>query len=315
MTTTERAISQDARDEADACWLCSSTRSEVWKQRGINRALVPDDMAITDSRYGVTLTLRKCSDCGFIFAEDDEVRALVSLYERLEDTGYEGSQDTRLLQMQEILDLVEKAHPGARTLLDVGAAAGLLVAEARRRGLDAEGVEPSASLVAAAARDRNVCLHRGTFPHPDLAGRRFDVILLVDVIEHVADPVGLLRAGREHLAEGGRMIVITPDVGSVAARLLGPKWWHFRLAHVGYFSRETLTEAARSAGLQALGWRRAKWYFRSGYLADRVARYLPTKGLTRLVRRVEPRLLDIIIPLNLFDSWIATFTPVERSGS
>ena len=63
---------------------------------------------------------------------------------------------------------------------------------------------------------------------------------LVDVIEHVADPLALLRGARDYVAPGGLVLLVTPDVDSVAARLFGKRWWHLRLAHVGYFNRRSL---------------------------------------------------------------------------
>lgn len=274
----------------------------------------PEDLQITDHRYGVTLSLRKCARCGFIFADDTELAELTALYEQLDDPEYETTQDTRLLQMQWLLAKTRRLRPQARTLLDIGAGAGLLVAEARRGGLDAIGVEPSRSLVEAAPKVNGVEILQGIFPHPALAGRKFDLITVVDVIEHVAKPIELLRHCRESLSPGGLLVVVTPDVSSVLAKVLGRRWWHFRLAHVGYFNRSSLQRAAESAGLASLHWFRAKWFFRVRYLAERTAEYLPVGLLNRLARRVAPLnwLYDQVVPLNLHDSWVALLGPEAK---
>lgn len=299
-----------------ACWVCKSHRTVPWKPRSIDRPLEPADFQITDSRYGVTLALHRCSDCGFIFADPSGVDELVALYERLDDPEYESTQDTRALQMQWLLERIQQTHPRARTWLDIGAGAGLLVSLARARGLDATGVEPSRALVRAAEKLHGIRLHQGIFPHPDLAGRQFDVISLVDVIEHVSDPVGLLRSCREALAPDGVLLVVTPDVSSFLARRLGPRWWHFRLAHVGYFDRNTLGKAAYQAGLDAPHWFRARWFFRVSYLAERLACYLPLGAWNRFALRTRPLswLYQRVIPLNLFDSWVTLMTHGRRSG-
>jgi hypothetical protein len=92
----------------------------------------------------------------------------------------------------------------------------------------------------------------------------------------------------------------------LARRLLGKRWWHFRLAHVGYFDARSLADACARAGLDVSKRFRAKWFFRVSYLAERVLRYMPI-GLverslhaTALGRRVGDR----VMPLNLFDSWV-----------
>ncbi len=292
--------------DAAPCWVCGSLRSRPYKARTIDRALVSDDLRISDSNYGATLALDRCEDCGFLFANDAGLGELFALYEGLEDPGYEESQEPRRLQMEWLLDAALAAAPHVRSLLDVGAAAGLLVKLARDRGLEAEGVEPSESLVATAKRLHGVELRKGSIPNAALAGRRFDAVFLVDVIEHVADPVGLLRSAAELVAPGGILLVVTPDVASHAQKLLGDRWWHFRLAHVGYFDASSLALACERAGLSVARRFRAKWFFRVGYLAERVGRYLPTDALTRRLGRTAlgARLLRQVIPLDLHDSWV-----------
>jgi len=287
-----------------SCPVCSSTRTTLWKSRNLDRELTPEDFRITDSRYGVTLTLHKCEDCSFLFADPSETAHLTALYEQLVDPSYEEGAENRALQMRWLLRLGKAIRPQARTLLEIGAGSGLLVSEAGHMGLQAVGVEPSNSLVATAKKSRGVDLIQGIYPHPQLAGRRFDLVYLIDVIEHVEDPVQLLADCASALAPGGVFLVVTPDVSSMAAKLLGRRWWHFRLAHVGYFNRRSMSEACRRAGLTIESSRRIRWFFPIRYLAERASLYLPVGPLNRLAERVPPFawLYDRVIPVNLRDS-------------
>lgn len=270
------------------CWVCGSTETRPWRSGSSAADLGSDDLRITDSRYGRTLSLDRCDACGFRFAEAAEAEQLVALYEGLKDPGYEGSQEGRRSQMRTLVRLALAARPGARTALDVGAASGLLVTEAEDAGLQAIGIEPSRSLVAQ-AQDRNganvLC---GILPSPELEGRRFDIVFLVDVIEHVVDPVGLLGHCVGHLAEDGLLLLVTPDMSSLSAKLLGSRCWHYRLAHVGYFDRRSLEAAFSRVGLRSLEWHRPVWYFTVSYLASRLEAYLPVGWLNRLARRFGP---------------------------
>lgn len=300
------------------CWVCSSADTFKWKERSAGSRLQSEDFQITDSHYGRTLALLKCRECGFIFAEGEDLERLTALYEQLTDSEYEETQDTRLLQFRWLLASSRRQAPSARTLLDVGAGVGLLVAEARRDGLDAIGVEPSHALVAAARRINSVKLLQGVFPHPDLVGQRFDIVCLIDIIEHVPRPVEMLQACARALSPGGVVVIVTPDVESIPARLLGRRWWHFRIAHVGYFSRSSLTRAMRVAGLEPVRWFRAKWFFRTQYLADRITQYLPLRGLNGWAqrRRALAGLYRQVVPLNLHDSWVVIGTAAtDRRGS
>ena len=287
------------------CWVCGSAETDLWKPRSLDRPLEPRDLQITDSNYGCTLALRRCRKCAFVFADAAELGELSALYERLVDDAYEAGQDFRSLQMRWLLDAASAAHPEIRTALDVGAGAGLLVKLARQRGWNAEGVEPSRQLVECAWNQNGVRLHLGTIPHRDLDHRQFDAVFLVDVIEHVADPIGLLRSAAQLMAPGGIMLVVTPDIRSWMARLLGQRWWHFRLAHVGYFDARTFGKASAQVGMRVVRRFRAKWFFRIAYLAERLARYLPVGWINRLMRGTVPgrAVSNLVIPLNLCDSW------------
>jgi SAM-dependent methyltransferase len=271
----------------------------VWKPSSVQDELVPEDLAITDSRYGTTLQLVEC-DCGFRFADPDAVPDLVALYEALDDQAYSETADVRRVQQRALVAALRRQRPDARTLLDVGAANGLLVEEASRAGMQAVGVEPS-QVLAAEARDRGLEVHAGVLPHPSLADRRFDLVTLVDVIEHVTDPVGLLRLACEQVTDDGCVLVVTPDIASFAARALGRRWWHLRLAHVGYFTRPTLTRALAAAGLVPERWWRPGWVFEVGYLVERVGQYVPGVGRAAAPHR-DAWLMHRAVPLNLFDS-------------
>jgi SAM-dependent methyltransferase len=114
----------------------------------------------------------------------------------------------------------------------------MLVERALAMGYQAEGIEPSIYLQALAMA-REIPVRRGVLPNDGLVGP-YDVITLIDVIEHVSDPVALLENARDILAPAGVLVIVTPDVGSIAARVFGSRWWHYRVAHVGYFNRANL---------------------------------------------------------------------------
>ena len=294
-------------NSSTACWVCGSTTVRLWKGCSIQRPLEPSDLHITDSRYGLTLRLWQCENCGFIYADSVAYDDLVALYSQIDDPGYLESLSGRNLQMQWLVDQALRFRPYAKTMLDIGAGAGALVQAGLSRGLQAEGVEPSAALVEAARRRFGIELVQGAFPQARPSRDSYDMVFLVDVIEHVADPVDLLRACSGALSSGGVLIVVTPDVRSVLARILGKRWWHFRLAHVGYFGRRTLSLTASRAGLQPLHFFRARWFFPIGYLAERLTRYLPVGPVNRLAERTPflRALYKQVVPLNLFDSWVA----------
>jgi SAM-dependent methyltransferase len=94
-----------------------------------------------------------------------------------------------------------------RRILDVGCGQGQLGSILRERGHHVTGIDmypPQFELDAFIEAD----LARG-LPIP--ADQRFDVIVLADVLEHMAEPLPFLRAVVNHVAEGGTVLVSLPN--------------------------------------------------------------------------------------------------------
>jgi 2-polyprenyl-3-methyl-5-hydroxy-6-metoxy-1,4-benzoquinol methylase len=291
--------------EADPhrCWICGGA-SRPFRPSTIRQTVDSDSVRITDSRYGETAALSICQTCGFVFADPVPHSDVLGLYEGMEDDAYQDGSASRRLQMRGLLGQAVAARPAARTLLDIGAGTGLLVSEARARGLDAHGIEPSRWGVETARTANQVELLLGTTQ--DWLGRlgRYDIVTLIDVIEHTTDPLTMVREAASFLAPGGVLVIVTPDIGSVPARVMGRRWWHHRVAHVGYFNRSSMRRALKEANLVLEGETYATWRFPVSYLAERLVRYVPIFPVSTVLRRLAraPRLGAREIPVNLRDS-------------
>lgn len=142
-----------------------------------------------------------------------------------------------------------RSPPGL--FLDVGAGSGRLLAAALQAGWQAVGVEAD-PVFAAEARALRLPVAEGFFPEVSLPQTRFDVITMLDVIEHAIDPLALLRAVRDRLMAGGLLVLQAPNVDSLLVRLEGPANSNFCHGHWNHFSASTLERAASAAGFQAL---------------------------------------------------------------
>jgi SAM-dependent methyltransferase len=146
---------------------------------------------------------------------------------------------------------------GAR-LLDVGCGNGAFLDRARRAGWDAMGVDPDPVAVQA-ARCRGLNVQRGGIECLDAGTPPFDVITLNHVIEHVHDPVALLRGCRSLLRPGGRLWLQTPNLEAQGHRLYGRHWRHLDPPrHLVLFTPTSLRRALGQAGFEQvvdLPWR------------------------------------------------------------
>jgi 2-polyprenyl-3-methyl-5-hydroxy-6-metoxy-1,4-benzoquinol methylase len=279
--------------------VCGADHLQPWRKSNLGpEPLSSSSFRITDAAYGCTLELVRCRACGFVQLATDV--DLTPFYARMDDDAYEATRPFRALEAGKLLDRLSPAGPGSR-LLDVGAGSGVLVEEAVRRGWVADGVEPSAWLVAR-GRARGLSVHAGTLPHPAL-NPPYDAVTLVDVIEHVTEPRDLLREVRRVLRPGGQLLVVTPDVRSFPARMLGYRWWHYRIAHVGYFSLGTLDTLLSGSGFTLQDWRRPTRHLPLDYIWTRAARLLPLLRAVPVPRAIA----NATVRLNLLDSIAAIY--------
>lgn len=149
---------------------------------------------------------------------------------------------------------------GGRRALDVGAADGFLASRLALAGWRVTALEGDAAL---AARARAAGLE---VIEADLDGGvlalpgPFDAIVCGDVLEHLRDPLGALRALLRALAPGGLMVVSVPNVAHLWVRLsllLGRFDYADRgildRTHLRFFTRRTLLALLEEAGLAVDG--------------------------------------------------------------
>ncbi|MBN2408212.1 MAG: class I SAM-dependent methyltransferase [Candidatus Aminicenantes bacterium] len=253
-----------------ACPACDGTSLREYQKGTYTGRLTQDQIKITDRQYGQTWNLSVCGGCGHIFANPCPTPDyLASLYGRVEDPLYEEEALGRAKNFLRILRRLEQILPQKGTLFDVGAATGILLDLARRRGWEPAGIEPSSWAVKVAAEKYRLGLVEGHLETAPLPEGRYEAVTMVDFIEHTPVPFEALRKASAILKPAGVLVLVTPDIRSRTARLAGRRWWHLRPAHVAFFSRRSLDALFRRAGFRVISERRYAWSFSAHYLFSR----------------------------------------------
>jgi 2-polyprenyl-3-methyl-5-hydroxy-6-metoxy-1,4-benzoquinol methylase len=161
--------------------------------------------------------------------------------------------------------------------LDVGASTGTFVAVAAAAGLDVEGLELS-TVAVERARERGLPVRLGAIE--DFAPeRRYAVVTAFDVVEHVPDPVDVVRRLGGWLAPGGVLALTLPSIASLAARVLGRHWYYYAAPdHLHYFTPATIRRLLERAGLGVLAVRPATKPLTLDYAAANLERFEPRLG-------------------------------------
>ena len=110
-----------------------------------------------------------------------------------------------------VLAHLDRARPeaGWRRALDVGCGDGLLFPALRGYAAHVEGVEPDAALVSRAAREDGT-IHVRPFDASFVPGRTFDLVLFLDVLEHLDEPAAAVAHAASLMDPGGTLLVTVP---------------------------------------------------------------------------------------------------------
>lgn len=184
--------------------------------------------------------------------------------------------------------VLESIQRGSR-VLDVGCADGRLGEVLETRGCTVTGVELT-PILAERARARLSRVYCGDAAALLTEGKikgPFDVVLCADILEHLADPWGVLRLLVALLAPSGLVVASIPNVGFIATRTslaLGRLQYSqaggaFDIGHLRFFTLRTARDLVSSAGLEIVRTDAVPWTFRG----QRLERIPLVRSVARLV--------------------------------
>ena len=231
------------------CPICSSPNRRKIGLRG--------DRPISDlpklkflSISDLTLGIWDCKDCHHIYVDPcPSEKKLFELYEQQSGMYFEHLHSADL---KGFFDLLNENSNTKGNLLDIGCGNGRILEAAV--GWMAVGVEPVASFAASASQFGKV------YPSLDEVSGKFDAIAIMAVLEHVVDPVSLLKKASSVANPGALLIIEVPNGHRIDAWILdcilriSGRPWTVRTAplqtpfHLSEFSKKSLILAVQSAG-------------------------------------------------------------------
>lgn len=185
---------------------------------------------------------------------------------------------------------------GGGTVLDVGCGDGSFLEEAASLGWSALGVDPDPKAVAN-CRGRGLQVFQGGVGLFDGEQALFDVITLNHVIEHVHDPLTLLKACHRLLKPTGQLWLETPNIDSLGHRQYGSNWRGLEPPrHLILFNNRSLTKALHATGFVRVQSKASPSALRwTTKVSEAIKRGLPLEGDTQLTFKQ-----NIILMINIF---------------
>jgi 2-polyprenyl-3-methyl-5-hydroxy-6-metoxy-1,4-benzoquinol methylase len=205
-----------------------------------------------------TFTFNLCSGCDVLFIDPMLQDRLGEIYP---DNYYSfGAQKKNLVvAVKQWLDArslkaVLRAIPGDDLkVLDIGGGSGWLASLVRE-------LDPRISVTQVVDLDETARSLAEQSGHRYFCGRiedfdteeRYDLILMLNLIEHVANPRGVLAKAKQLLTPNGRLYIKTPNFRALDAKLFRHANWggYHCPRHFVLFTRESLSRLLKSLGLR-----------------------------------------------------------------
>ena len=278
--------------EESPCPLCS--------HRGWSPVLEAPDP--TPDTGGLWFAVVRCDRCGLCFTNPRPgLESIGNFYSPDYRPHRRPSQLRRPLRRWYPLAYLKGKPPERRALpwhgqgrlLDFGCGGGSFIARMAEQGWQVIGLDASVGAVRKIQEELGLKALVGTLPHPELSAGSFDVVTMWHSLEHVHEPLRILREAYQLLVPGGRLLIAVPNIDGWPFRWFGRSWFGLDVPrHLTHFTPASLRLMLECSGFrvdQLRMLRHSDWLRSSARLAVRQgrssfwARLLTWKPAARLV--------------------------------
>jgi SAM-dependent methyltransferase len=212
-------------------------------------------------------------------------------------------------EFKSVIEVIERTlgKTQGKHLLEIGCAMGFFLDLAKEKYI-CNGIEIS-EFAANFCISKGLPVFKGQINRKYLEGLDlFDIVVMLDVIEHIPNPKEIFSLLQEFINPGGIIIITTGNIGSLYARI-SSKYWRLMTPpqHLFFFSKKTITALLESEGFKVLEIQ-SPWKFVSfGLIFYQFFNRLGIKVKFNFVNRIG-------IYLNLFDA-IRVIAVKEKRGA
>ena len=169
-----------------------------------------------------------------------------------------------------------ESYKRAGELLDIGGGIGILVDEANKKGYQASGLEINPAAVSLGKERYKVSLFNLSISQMCATGKRWDVVILNHVLEHIQKPVQFLSDCRKLLRKDGILYIGAPCYTGWTAIAEGKKWNNYYVdQHIWQWTPITIKQIIEKAGLSIINIHcRKNTYYHFGGIRGKIKKRL-----------------------------------------
>ena len=285
------------------CVGCGHDRMALRYPSNASGDVPAEEFRCTTDALGVHDDIMECPRCGLLSSVPTlDPAEIVEGYEAVVDESYLTEEAERRELFGWMAERIGCFARAGDRLFEVGSNVGLFLDVARSAGWKASGIEPSAWAVEEGASRFDVDLRQGTVESLEIDEGSVDAMVMLDVLEHLVDPLAALRRLRPFSNDRGLLALSTVNVDGLHGRVRRGEWPWFIRSHLHYFRPPTLLWLLEQAGYEAVEWRIVPRAFHVSYLLHRASGQVP--GADLLARGTE--LVDPKVPVG----WMGDVTLV-----
>jgi len=201
--------------------------------------------------------ISKCKNCGLVFQSVRPDDNALDEYYKFDNEGdreyirkwFIENSTSRVSDWKRYLKIISH-YKKSGLLLDVGCGAGDFIVEAEKLGYSTIGQEVSNFFIEF-CKSHHYDVLEGDLLSQNLHASTFDIVSIVDVIEHVTNPKETLDYINYLLKPDGVLFIVTHDIGNIFSKLYGVKWRHMiPIGHLTFFTKRTLGKMLNISGFK-----------------------------------------------------------------
>jgi len=186
----------------------------------------------------------------------------------------------------------KKINFGELKVLDIGCFTGEFLEILQRKGADVYGIELQKEAVEIANKKLGGRVYKADIMDNEFPNMNFDIISLLGLIEHVTDPIRLLKKCSDLLKKNGIIFIQTPNSGSLFARIMRKYWPPYTpIEHIHLFSRSSLESVLKKEQFTNITFKQSWKKLPIGYVFDMLQNFGPefyriVKPFARIVHKI-----------------------------
>ena len=220
----------------------------------------------------VFFTYKRCADCGLLYAPTFfNGLQLEQLYSQMPPNMAEVPLEALRLTQRGYFEALKSCSDLEGGLIEVGADIGLFTENCVREGRYDEYwlFEPNRKVLPALSKvveGQKVHIIHDMCAFPQVPDHAASTVVMIHGLDHLLDPIAILRALRQKLKPGGKLLLVVHDESSLLRRFVGWRWPAFCLQHPQIYTPESMHALLEAAGFEVLQQRKTVNYFQVDFL-------------------------------------------------